>query len=74
MTPIQTVSLPSGGCVSRAAVQLLFDLEGRGFHLSVRGNRLGVAPGVWLTLRDRQLIEQHLVALALLVRGAERVQ
>ena len=69
-----TVELRGGVVVSLDALNVLWDLEARGFAFVVDGERLRVTPGSRLTSDDTAAIRQHRDELLLLVRYCEGIQ
>ena len=71
-TDAETVVVLRGGLsIPLAAMQLLWNLEDRGFTLCSEADRLVVAPRSQLTPDDDALIRQHRDALLALVRYVE---
>lgn len=71
-----TVTLRGGLCVPLTALQLLWQLEDRGFRVRLddRDGALVVSPGANLTPDDREAIRTHKPELLRLVAYCEAVQ
>jgi hypothetical protein len=67
-------TLSRGPTIAVAALYVLWDLEERGFALSVREDRLYVTPYDQLTEADVAAIRRHRDALVALVRYCETRQ
>jgi hypothetical protein len=76
MTPASSdvVVLRGGLSVPLAAVELLLDLETRGFTIGAESGRLLVRPASRLTASDERSIRRHRDALLALVRHCEAVE
>ena len=72
-TEAEFVVLKDGTRVDLDALQLAWDLEGRGLHLRVNGDRLVIGPKAELSEADDAAIRQHRDALVMLVRYCEEV-
>jgi hypothetical protein len=66
--------LRGGLTVPRAAIQLLWSLEDRGFTLCSEDGRLVVAPRSRLTVDDDRAIRRHRDELLRLIAYAETIQ
>lgn len=68
------IALSGGPIVSLAALELLWDLEARGFALEVRADRLYVLPREQVTPADEGAIREYRDELLAIVRFCETVQ
>ncbi len=68
----ELVTLTGGLCVPLPSLQLLWNLEDRGFHISIDAEEyLVVAPRTQLTPADDQVIRRYRTELIMLVRFVE---
>jgi hypothetical protein len=67
MSASNLVQLRGGSAVPLAAVQLLLNLEVRGFCIRTDDGALCISPGKWLTDSDRAEIQCHRADLLALV-------
>jgi hypothetical protein len=70
----EIVVLGGGLAVPEAALEVLWQLEARGFALAATEDGLRVSPGSRLTAADAAAIRAHRDELLRLVRFCERVQ
>ncbi len=70
----ETVVLRGGLSVSLAALQVLWELESRGFEISDEHDMLVVGPKSLITTEDDQSIRAHRDELLMLVKYGEAVQ
>jgi hypothetical protein len=72
--PLDVVTLAGGGSVPRAALELLWDLQHRGFVVRRHPNGLLVKPTARITPADDAAIRTYRDELLVLVQRSETVQ